>query len=409
MIIRGTMTGRIRVKTDRLVGRVICAVLIALATPIAQAQTVKIGLISTYSGVNAQYGENIERGLKLYMKHNADKLPPGVKVELVVRDDGGPNPDQAKRLAQELIARDKVDLLAGFVWTPNAMAVAPLSAEAKVPMVILNAAASVITTRSPYAVRFSFTEWQMSYPLGQWAAKRYKRAYQIVSDFAPGFDAEEAFAKGFTEGGGQVTGKVRVPLASQDFAPFMQRAMDSRPDIVFGFVPAGKLSVQLMKSFSDLGLDKAGIKLVGSGNLTTDEELQGMGDVTLGKITTYHYSVAADRPANKAFQAMFAKEYGDTVVGNFVTVTAWDAMDAIYAAIRAQGGKVEPDRTMELLRNYRNPNSPRGPISIDPETRDIVQNVYIREVRRIGNQLANVELETIANVKDPWKEMNRGK
>jgi branched-chain amino acid transport system substrate-binding protein len=164
-----------------------------------------------------------------------------------------------------------------------------------------------------------------------------------------------------------------------------------------------------MKSFSDLGLDKAGIKLIGSGNLTTDEELQGMGDVTLGKVTTYHYSVAADRPANKAFQAMFVKEYGDKVVGNFVTVAAWDAMDAIYTAIRAQGGKIDPDRTMELLRNYKNPNSPRGPISIDPETRDIVQNIYIREVRRVGNQLANVELETIPNVKDPWKEFNRGK
>ena len=399
-------------KIDRLAGRMVFASLAALAmtqAAPANAQTVKIGLISTYSGPNAQYGENIERGLKLYMKHNADKLPAGVKVELVVRDDGGPNPDAAKRLAQELIARDKVNLLAGFVWTPNAMAVAPLITEAKVPTVILNAASSVITTRSPYFVRFSFTEWQMAYPLGQWASKRYKRAYQMVSDYAPGFDAEEGFAKGFSEGGGQVIRKVRVPLASQDFAPFMQRAMDAKPDVVFGFVPAGKLSAQLMKSFSDLGMEKAGIKLIGSGNLTTDEELQGMGDVTLGKVTTYHYSVAADRPANKAFQAMFVKEYGDKVVGNFVTVAAWDAMDAIYAAIRAQGGKVDPDRSMELLRNYRNPNSPRGPISIDPETRDIVQNVYIREVRRAGGQLANVELETIPNVKDPWKALNRGK
>ncbi len=394
---------------SRCLGRILVASLALVAAAAVNAQTVKIGLISTYSGPNAQYGENIERGLKLYMKHNADKLPAGVKVELVVRDDGGPNPDAAKRLAQELIIRDKVHFLAGFVWTPNAMAVAPLITEAKVPTVILNAASSQITTRSPYFARFSFTEWQVSYPLGQWAAKRYKRAYQVVSDYAPGYDAEEAFAKGFTEGGGQVIGKVRVQLASQDFVPFMQRAMDAKPDIVFGFVPAGKLSVQLMKAFSDLGMDKAGIKLIGSGNLTTDEELQGMGDVALGKVTTYHYSVAADRPANKAFQALFVREYGTKVVGNFVTVTAWDAMDAIYAAIRAQGGKVDPDRSMELLRNYRNPNSPRGPISIDPETRDIVQNIYVREVRRVGNQLANVELDVVPNVKDPWKEFNRKK
>jgi len=394
---------------SRCLGRILVASLALVAAAAVNAQTVKIGLISTYSGPNAQYGENIERGLKLYMKHNADKLPAGVKVELVVRDDGGPNPDAAKRLAQELIIRDKVHFLAGFVWTPNAMAVAPLITEAKVPTVILNAASSQITTRSPYFARFSFTEWQVSYPLGQWAAKRYKRAYQVVSDYAPGYDAEEAFAKGFSEGGGQVIGKVRVQLASQDFVPFMQRAMDAKPDIVFGFVPAGKLSVQLMKAFSDLGMDKAGIKLIGSGNLTTDEELQGMGDVALGKVTTYHYSVAADRPANKAFQALFVREYGTKVVGNFVTVTAWDAMDAIYAAIRAQGGKVDPDRSMELLRNYRNPNSPRGPISIDPETRDIVQNIYVREVRRVGNQLANVELDVVPNVKDPWKEFNRKK
>jgi branched-chain amino acid transport system substrate-binding protein len=390
-------------------GRAALVSLMVAAAPVmlAQAQTVKIGVISTYSGPNAQYGENMERGLKLYMKHNASKLPAGVKVELVLRDDGGPNPEAAKRLAQELIVRDKVDFLTGFVWTPNAMAVAPLITEAKMPTVILNAASSQITTRSPYFVRFSFTEWQMAYPLGQWAAKRYKRAYQVVSDYAPGYDAEEGFAKGFVEGGGQVVGKVRVPLSSLDFIPFMQRAADVKPEIVFGFVPAGKLSVQLMKAFSDLQMDKAGIKLIGSGNLTTDEELQGMGDVALGRMTTYHYSVAADRPANKTFQSLFVKEYGDKVVGNFTTVAAWDAMDAIYAAIRAQGGKLDSARTMELLRNYKNTDSPRGPISIDPQTRDIVQNVYVREVRRAGNKLANVELEAIPSVKDPWKEQNR--
>ena len=398
-----------KTRTKGLIRRAALVSLMIAAAPVmlAQAQTVKIGVISTYSGPNAQYGENMERGLKLYMKHNANKLPPGVKVELVLRDDGGPNPEAAKRLAQELVVRDKVDFLTGFVWTPNAMAVAPLITEAKMPTVILNAASSQITTRSPYFVRFSFTEWQMAYPLGQWAAKRYKRAYQIVSDYAPGYDAEEGFAKGFAEGGGQVVGKVRVPLSSLDFIPFMQRAADVKPDIVFGFVPAGKLSVQLMKAFSDLQMDKAGIKLIGSGNLTTDEELQGMGDVALGRMTTYHYSVAADRPANKTFQSLFVKEYGDKVVGNFTTVAAWDAMDAIYAAIRAQGGKLDAARTMDLLRNYRNAESPRGPISIDPQTRDIVQNVYVREVRRAGNKLANVELEAIPNVKDPWKEQNR--
>jgi branched-chain amino acid transport system substrate-binding protein len=395
--------------TNRSSSRVLFALAAALAVTTAHAQTVKIGLLSTYSGPNAQYGENVERGMRLYMKLNADKLPPGVKVELIPRDDGGPNPDKAKQLVQELIIRDKVDLLTGFIWTPNALAVAPLVTEAKTPTAIINAASSQITTRSPYFVRFSFTEWQVSYPLGQWAAKRYKRAYTLVSDFAPGHDAEEAFEKGFAEGGGQVIGKVRAPLSNLDFVPFMQRARDSKPDVVYAFVPAGRLSVQVMKAFVDLGLDKAGIKLIGSGNITTDEELANMGDVTLGTFTSYHYSMAAERAPNRAFQARFAKEYGDKAIANFSTVAAWDAMDAIYAAIRAQGGRIDPDRTMELLRNYRNPDSPRGPISIDPETRDIVQNIYIREVRRVGGQLANVELDVVPAVKDPWKEITRKK
>jgi len=383
----------------------IAALSLAVSATAATAQTVKIGLISTYSGPNAQYGENMERGMRSYMKLNADKLPAGVKVELIPRDDGGPNPDNAKRLAQELIVRDKVDMLAGFVWTPNALAVAPLITEAKVPAVIMNAASSVITTRSPYFVRFSFTEWQVTYPLAQWAAKRYKRAYVLVSDFAPGHDAEAAFEKGFSEGGGNLIGKVRMPLANPDFVPFIQRAKDAGPEVVYAFVPAGRQSLQVMKAFNDLGLAKAGIKLIGSGNITTDEELQNMGDVTLGIITSYHYSMAADRPANRSFQSAFAKEYGTKAIANFTTATAWDAMDAIYAAIRAQAGRLDPDRTMEILRNYKNPDSPRGPIAIDPQTRDIVQNIYIREVRRVGGQLANVELEAVPNVKDPWKEL----
>jgi ABC-type branched-subunit amino acid transport system substrate-binding protein len=267
--------------TNRIPSRALFALAAAFAMTIANAQTVRIGLLSTYSGPNAQYGENVERGMRLYMKLNADKLPPGVKVELVPRDDGGPNPDKAKQLAQELIIRDKVNLLAGFIWTPNALAVAPLVTEAKMPTVIVNAASSQITTRSPYFERFSFTEWQFSYPLGQWDAKRHKRAYTLVSDFAPGHDAEEAFEKGFAEGGGQVIGKVRAPLSGLDFVPFMQRAKDAKPDVVYAFVPAGRLSVQVMKAFVDLGLDKAGIKLIGSGNITTDEELANMGDVTL--------------------------------------------------------------------------------------------------------------------------------
>ena len=382
------------------------ALLLAAAVP---AQTIKIGFLSTYSGPGAAQGDQLDKGAKLFLKLNGDPLP-GVKIDLIVRDDTGPNPDNAKRLAQELIVRDKVQFLTGFVWTPNAAAIAPLTAEAKVPYISMNAAGVAVPTLSPYIARVSFTLWQSSYPLGQWAAKKFKRAYTAVSDFAPGHEAEEAFTRGFKEGGGEIVGSVRIPLKDPDFVPYMQRVKDAKPDALFAFNPAGRQATAMMKAYGDLGLDKAGIKYIGPGDITTDEELQGMGDVALGVITAHHYSAAADRPANKAFVAAYKKEYGEKLNPGFMAVGAWDAMEAIYHVIREQKGKIDPDQTMELLKRYTNPNSPRGPISIDPDTRDIVQNEYLREVRRVDGQLANVEIETIATaLKDPWKEINKKK
>jgi len=380
------------------------ALLLAVAAP---AQTIKIGVINTYSGPFATLGDLIDKGFKLYMKQNADKLPPGVKIELVIRDDGGPNPDKAKQLLQELIVRDRIQFLTGVVFTPNALAMAPLTQEAKLPFFIMNAGTSVITERSPYIARFSFTLWQSSYPMGAWASRKYKRAYIAVSDFAPGHDSEAGFERGFTEGGGKILGKVRIPLASPDFVPFMQRVKDAKPDVLFAFTPAGRQATQIMKAYGDLGLDKAGIKFIGPGDITTDEELPNMGDAPLGVITMHHYSAAATRPANKAFIAAWKKEYGEKSVPSFMSVGGWDAMDAIYHVIREQKGKIDTDRTMALVKKYKNANSPRGPIAIDPETRDIIQNEYVREVKRIGGQLANVEFETISMVKDPWKEYQK--
>ncbi len=390
-----------------MIKRIFFPALLLLATTVS-AQTVKIGIVNTFSGPQASFGEMTDRAFRLYIKMHEEELPAGVKLELIQRDDGGPNPDKAKQLAQDLIVRDRVNLLAGVAFTPNAMAIAPLTAEAKMPLIITNAGTSVITTRSPYLARVSFTLWQSIYPLGQWASKRYKRAFTLVSDYAPGTDAEEAFGRGFKEGGGEVIGAVRVPLQNPDFAPFMQRVKDAKPDALMVFIPAGKTATAVMKAFSDLGLNKAGIQLIGPGDITTDEELPNMGDVALGVLTVHHYSAAATRPANKAFVDAWKKEYGAASTPNFVAVGAWDGMDAIFYVVKAQKGRIDPDRTMELLKGYKNPNSPRGPISIDPETRDIVQNEYLREVRKVGGQLANVELETVATaVKDPWKEMNR--
>jgi len=376
----------------------------------ASAQTVKIGFITSYSGLNGNLGPYMERAVRLYIKQHEKELPPGVKIELITRDDTGPNPDKAKQLAQELIVRDKVNLLAGVIFTPNALAIAPLATEAKVPFVIMNAGTAVITTRSPYIVRTSFTLWQSSFPLGTWAAKKYKTAYTLVSDFGPGHDAETAFAQAFKAGGGNVVASVRVPLQNPDWTAYMQRVKDAKPDALMVFIPAGKTATAVMKNFSDLGLAGAGIKLIGPGDITTEEELPNMGDVALGVTTVFHWSAAGNRPANKAFVEAWKKEYGANETPNFLSVGSWDGTALIFEAIKQQKGKLDPDRTMEIFKGWKNPNSPRGPISIDPETRDIIQPEYLREVRKVGGQLANVELETLGTaVKDPWKELQKKK
>jgi branched-chain amino acid transport system substrate-binding protein len=392
-------------------GRIFMLSLLALALSGAGslAQTVKVGLINTYSGPLAAAGEQMDRGIKLFMKLHAKDLPPGVTIELVKRDDTGPNPEVAKRLAQELITQDKVQLLTGVIWTPNALSIAPLATEAKVPFVILNAGTAMITTKSPYIARVSFTLWQSSYPLGTWAAKHgLKSVYTLVSDYGPGIDGETAFTKAFTEAGGSIAGAVRMPVAALDFAPFLQRAKDAKPDAVFCFVPAAKQATAFMKAFGDLGLRDAGIKLIGPGDITTDEELNGMGDPAIGTITMGHYSAAGDRPANKAFVAAYQAEFGAKEEPSFLVADSYDGMAAIYAVVIAQHGKIDPDKTMELLKGWTY-DSPRGPIMIDPETRDIVQNEYLRRVDRVNGQLQNTELETIPMVKDPWKVINKAK
>ena len=385
------------------------AALVLGATAASAQPTVKIGFITSYSGLNGNLGPYMERAVRLYLKQHEKELG-GVKVELITRDDTGPNPDKARQLAQELVVRDKVNLLAGVIFTPNAMAMAPIATEAKIPFIIMNAGTAVITTRSPYMVRTSFTLWQSTYPLGQWASKKFKTAYSLVSDFGPGHDSEEGFSKAFEEGGGKVVGKVRVPLQNPDWAAYMQRVKDAKPDCLMVFIPAGKTATAVMKNFSELGLDKAGIKLIGPGDVTTDEELPNMGDVALGVLTVHHYSAAADRPANKEFVAAWKKEYGQNETPNFVSVGAYDGTAIIVDAIKALKGNMDPDKTMEFFKQWKNPNSPRGPIAIDPETRDIIQPEYLREVRKVNGQLANVEIETLGTaVKDPWKELQKKK
>src|SRR5580700_8335634 len=378
----------------------------ALALMPAQAQTVKIGIINSYSGFVAQAADEMQKGIDLYAKLHEKDLPEGVKIELLKRDDTS-NPEVGKRLAQELITRDKVQALMGIILSPVAAAVAPLTAEAKVPLVLTNAAGVQLTRLSPYIVRTSFTLWQQCYPIGKWAAEqKWKTAFTGVTDFIAGHDSEGAFIKGFTDGGGQIIGSVRFPMQNPDFVPFVQRVKDAKPDVALLWVPAQTQATAMMNAVRDLGVREAGIHIVSAQDLLPDEELPKMGDTPIGLITAGNYSTAAQRPANQAFLAAWTKEYGDQSIPDFFSVDGWDGMVAIFSLIKETKGKFTGDEAMAFLSHWKNPDSPRGPIEIDPNTRDIVQNIYIREVKKVDGELANVEIATIPMVKDPWKELN---
>jgi branched-chain amino acid transport system substrate-binding protein len=396
----------------RLSAIALSAVLAAgwVAAP-AAAETIKIGVINTYSGPNASLGDQIDKGISLYVKEHQKELPEGVTLELVRRDDTGPNPDVAKRIAQELITRDHVKFLTGVVWSPNAAAIAPLTAEAKVPLVLSNAAGSAIPRISPYVARVSFTLWQESLPLGTWAAQKggLKRVYIATSDFIPGHDARDAFTKGFKDAGGEVVGTVQFPVKDPDFVPFMQRIKDAKPDAVFVFIPSGKQATAVMKAYNDLNMKADGVKIIGPQDIVPDEELPSMGQEPLGVISSGIYSNAGDRPANKAYVAAWNREYGEKTPPGFMSVGGWDSMAAIFSVIKETKGAFDGDKAMAVLKGWKNPDSPRGPIMIDPDTRDIVQNVYIRRVEKQGDRLANIEFETVPQVKDPWKELNPAK
>ncbi|HXX11989.1 MAG TPA: ABC transporter substrate-binding protein, partial [Burkholderiales bacterium] len=328
----------------------------------------------------------------------------GRKVELIVKDTTGPSPDIAKRLAQELITNDNVDFLAGFGFTPNALAVAPLATEARKPMIIMNAATSIITTRSPYIARVSMTLPQVTAPLASWAIKNgIKSVYTLVSDFGPGIDAETTFKKTFTEAGGKIVGSVRVPLRNPEFAPFLQRIKDAHPQAVFIFLPgSGEQPVAFMKGFSERELNKTGIRLIATGDLTEDGALETMGDTPLGVVTSHHYSAAHESAQNRAFLKAYADIASPGTRPNFMAVGGWDGMAAIYEVIRKLNGQIDGDKAMEVLKGLRL-DSPRGPLVIDPETRDPVQTVYIRRVQKINGKPYNVEFEQIPEVKDPGK------
>jgi branched-chain amino acid transport system substrate-binding protein len=371
----------------------------------AAQSSLKIGVINSYSGFLAQAGDEMGKGIDLYAKVHEKDLPAGVKVELIRRDDAAA-PETGKRVAQELITRDHVQLLVGVVSSPVAAAIAPLTAEAKVPFIITNAAGVAIPRLSPYVVRVSFTQWHTAYPLGKWTAQQgWKKSFTAVSDFIPGHDAEAAFSKSFTDAGGEIVGTVRFPTASLDFAPFVQRIKDAKPDVAFLWVPAGQQATAMLKAVKALGLREAGIKIVATQDLVPDEELPSMGDSAIGVISAGTYSTAATRPANQAFLAAWNREYPQAIPDCY-SIGGWDGMAAAFDLIKRTGGKFTADEAMQILAHWKSDDSPRGPIKIDPATRDIIEDIYIRRTEIKNGKLANVEFDTISAVKDPWKELN---
>ena len=375
------------------------AALFAVTT--AQAQdTVKIGLIMAYSGQFADTAAQMDNAVKLYMKQHGDMVA-GKKIEIIRKDTGGPSPDVAKRLAQELIVRDGADIIAGFTLTPEALGAGPVSAEAKKFMVVMNAATSIIITKSPYMARTSLTIPQLEQVFGDWAVKKggVKKVYTMVADYGPGIDAETSFQKGFKAAGGEVVGSVRMAVANPDFSSYVQRAKDLNPEAIFVFIPGGAQPPAFAKALAERGIDPQKTKVMGQGEITMDDNaLRTMGDQGVGIITAFHYGWTHDSAMNKAF----VKAYNDEFHRNpdVFSIGGYDGMHLIYEALKKTGGKADGESLIAAAKGMKW-ESPRGPISIDPETRDIVQNVYIRKVEKVGGDYRNVEFDTIRDVKDP--------
>jgi len=378
----------------------LCGAAALLVAAAAEAQTIKIGLILPYSGQFADTATQMDNAIKLYIKQHGDTVA-GKKIEIIRKDTGGIAPDVAKRLAQELIVRDNVDILAGFVLTPNAMAAGDVSAEAKKFMVVMNAATAIITTKSPFMARTSLTIPQLNESFGAWAYKSgLKKAYTMVSDYGPGHDAETAFQRGFKDAGGEIVGSVRFPVANPDFSAFVQRAKDLNPEAIYVWVPGGTQPAAIGKTLAERGIDASKTKILGQGELVEEESLKSMGDAAFGIITVIHYGFEHDSALNKKFVADYNADYKRNP--NIYSIGGYDGMHLICEAIKRTGGKTDGESLIAAAKGMKW-ESPRGPISIDPDTRDIVQNVYIRRVEKVGGALRNVEFDKVENVKDPVK------
>ena len=374
-------------------------VAVALSTLISSGasaqQALKIGLIVPMTGPFASTGKQVDAAVRLYLAEHGDVVA-GRKIEVLLRDDTGVAPETTKRFAQELITNDHAEIIAGFGLTPLAFAAAPVATETKVPMIVMSAGTLIIPQKSPYILRTSFTLPQQTAPMAMWAAEHdIKKVYTIVTDYGPGIDAETTLKTVLTANGGAVTGSARVPLNNPDYAPFVQRAKDAKPDAMFIFVPSGEGSA-VMKQFAERGLAAAGIKLIGTGDVTDDDILDSMGDPALGTITSHFYSAAHPSPENQAFVAAFEKANAG-MRPNFMAVGGYDGMALIYEVLKKTGGSTDGDKFVSAAKGL-SWTSPRGTMTIDPATRDVIQDVYLRKVERVNGHLYNVEFDRIASV-----------
>lgn len=376
-------------------------VALVLGSVSAAAETIKVGIIGPFSGPFALQGKNFQAGVEAYMALNGRTVN-GKQVEVIYRDLPTANPAQSRALAQELIVRERVQYLGGVYFTPDAMAITPLLTQANVPLVVFNAAASAIVTQSPLVVRTSFTTAQTTTPLGKIVAQRgVKRVISIVSDYAPGVDAETAFKKAFEAAGGQVTEAIRIPLNTTDFSPIMQRVRASGAEALFAFLPSGPTTLGFVKAYNEAGLKQAGIKFFAPGDLTQESDLPALGEGAVGLLTTFHYAVSHDSPENKRFVDAASKAVGSPELLSFPAVGAYDGMHVIYRMIQATDGKQDAQKAVDAVKGL-SWMSPRGPVRIDPETRHITQNIYLREVvREADGKIFNKEIETFPNQKDP--------
>jgi branched-chain amino acid transport system substrate-binding protein len=357
----------------------------------ASAQgVVKVGLVTVLSGPFAEFGQQMKTGIEVYLQQHGDTVA-GNKVEIIYRDAGGPQPAAAKRIATELVTQDGANILAGFVFTPNALSVAPVATQAHVPMIVMNAAGANLTRHSPFMVRLSFDFNTMVPPIARWALKQgYKKAYVLVADYAPGHDVETAFIKAFKEGGGEIVGAVRTPLQTLDFAPYLQRVKDTRPNVLFAFVNGGDVGTSFMREFHMRGLGKAGVKLIGTGDIVYEPDLAAMGNSPIGVVTVYPYSSSHPSALNKKFVTAFKALRGAKAQPTIMAVAAYDGMASIYAALEKTHGNAAGAALVDAMKGLKL-ESPRGPIEIDPKTCDVVQREYIRRTERVDGVLQNVE------------------